>query len=87
MNGHGMDYPASIPGRTRDFFITTSRPVQRMHDLPGAISPSVKSSDHEVNYTPPPSTEIKNIWSYTSITQYVLNVWRLIRYGDFIPLP
>jgi hypothetical protein len=53
-------------------FTTTSRqapsstqpPIQL---VPGAISLQVKRPGREADHSPPPSAEVKNAWSYTSI--------------------
>jgi hypothetical protein len=36
----------------------------------------------EADHTPPSSTEVKNAWHYTSIPQYVLLAWCLVKHTD-----
>jgi hypothetical protein len=40
----------------------------------GALSTRAKRPGFEVNHSPSPSAEIKNYWSYISITRMIL--WR-----------
>jgi hypothetical protein len=37
----------------------------------GPLSPEVRQLGNEVDYSPPPSAEVKNAWSCTSISPYV----------------
>jgi hypothetical protein len=51
---------------------TASRPALRPTQPPiqcvlGTLSPGVKQPGCEVDHSPPPSVEVKNAWSYTSI--------------------
>jgi hypothetical protein len=53
-------------------FATTSRPVlgpsqPPIQWVPGTLFLGLKQSRHEADHSPPPSAEIKNAWSYTSI--------------------
>jgi len=63
-----------IPSRVRNSSLclhvqTTQPPVQWVL---GALSPGVKWLRHEIVLSPPSSTEVKNVWSYTSTPPYVL---------------
>jgi hypothetical protein len=54
-------------------FATASRPVlgptqPPIQWVPGVLSPGVKRPRCEAYHSPPPSSEIKNAWSYTSIS-------------------
>jgi hypothetical protein len=42
---------------------TTQPPIQW---VPGALSLGIKQPGHEADHSPPPSAEVKNVWSYTS---------------------
>jgi hypothetical protein len=44
------------------------------------LSMWVKQSGHEADHSPPPSAEVKNAWSYTSIPQYVFMAWYLMKH-------
>jgi hypothetical protein len=43
--------------------------------VPGAVSLRVKRPEHEADYSPPSSVEVKNEWSYTSTPQYASMAW------------
>jgi len=58
-------------------------------------SQGVRRSGREADHSPPPSTEVKNVWSYTFIppirlhdvvlklsTGYVFTVWYLLKHRD-----
>jgi hypothetical protein len=47
--------------------------------VPGAFSQGVKQPGREVKNSPSSNSEVKNIWSYTSIPQYVFIAWCLIK--------
>jgi hypothetical protein len=52
-------------------FTTVSRPAlgpikPPIHWVPGALSVGVKRPGREGDHSPPSSTEVKNVWSYTS---------------------
>jgi hypothetical protein len=58
-------------------FATASRPAlgptqPPIQWVPGALSLEVKQPGREADHSPPSSGEVKNAWSYTSTTQYVL---------------
>jgi len=53
----------------------------KWHSLLTSLIQSTVSVLH-FSKTPPPSAEVKNVWSYTSTPQYVLMVWYL--YFTFI---
>jgi len=38
--------------------------------------------EREAGHSPPPSTEVKNEWSYTSNPQYVFMTWYLLKHMD-----
>jgi hypothetical protein len=50
----------------------TQPPIQR---VPGVLSLAVKRPGREADHSPPPSAEVKNVWSYTSTPQYVFMAW------------
>jgi len=57
MQGLGIFFPAvSRPAQK-----PTQTPIQR---VPGAPSPGVKRPEHEDDYSPLSSAEVKNEWSY-----------------------
>jgi hypothetical protein len=50
----------------------TQPPIQW---VPGDLSLGVKRSGREADHSPPFRAEVKNVWSYTSIPQYVFMAW------------
>jgi hypothetical protein len=48
--------------------------------VPGALSPRIKRPRCKGDHSPPSSAEVKNAWSYTSITPYVFMAWCLVRH-------
>jgi hypothetical protein len=50
----------------------TQPPIQW---VPGALPLGVKRPGREVDHSPPSSAEVKNEWSYTSITPYASMAW------------
>jgi hypothetical protein len=67
---------SSSPGRAKNFLFSmlsrlalepTQPPIQW---IPGALSQRVKRQGHEVNHSPPASTEIKKIWIYIFTPPY-----------------
>jgi hypothetical protein len=42
--------------------------------------PRVKQLWREADHSPPPSAEVKNVWSYTSTPSYVFMTWCLVKY-------
>jgi hypothetical protein len=48
----------------------------------GALSLGVKRPGREADHSPPCSTDVKNEWSYTSISQYVFMAWCLVKHRD-----
>jgi hypothetical protein len=50
-----------------------SQPLDQL--VPGALSYGVKWTWHKADHLPPPSVEVKNMWSYTSTPEYVFMVW------------
>jgi len=50
----------------------TQLPIQ---SVPSAPSPRVKRPGREADHSLPTSAEVKNVWSYTSTSQYVFMVW------------
>jgi len=40
----------------------------------------IKRSGREADHSPPCSTEVKNVWCYTSTPPYVFMAWRLINH-------
>jgi hypothetical protein len=56
-------------------FFMSSRPVLEPTQPPiqwvlGALSPGVKRTEHEADYSPPTSIEVKKTWMYTSTSPY-----------------
>jgi len=45
----------------------------------GTVSPVLKRSGRETDESPPPSTEVSNVWSNTSIPPH-FTVWFLVKY-------
>jgi hypothetical protein len=52
---------------TRPALVPTQPPIQW---IPGALSLGVKRPGREADHSPPPSTEVRNAWSYNSTLQY-----------------
>jgi hypothetical protein len=50
----------------------TQPPIQW---APGALSLGVKRPEREAEHSLPSSAEVKNMWSYTSTTQYAFMAW------------
>jgi hypothetical protein len=48
----------------------------------GALSVGLKRPGREVDHSPPPSTEVKNAWSHTSIPQCIFMARFLVKYRD-----
>jgi hypothetical protein len=48
----------------------------------GALSPGLKWPGRELNHSPPSEAEIKNVWSYTSTSQYVFIEWCLVKHRN-----
>jgi len=51
----------------------------------GNLSQEVKWLEHDTDYSPPTSAEIKNMWSYTAIPPfpaYITKVWCLIKHRN-----
>jgi hypothetical protein len=68
-------------------FTTVSRPALGPTQPPiswlqGTISLGVKRPVSAADHSPPSSAEVKNAWSYTSIPQYVIVVWCLVKHRD-----
>jgi hypothetical protein len=67
------------------FLLTTaSRPAlwptqSHIQWVPEALSLGVKGKEREADHSRPSSAEVKNAWSYTSISQYTLKVWCSIK--------
>jgi hypothetical protein len=51
------------------------------------LFPRVKQLGYEADYSPPPSSEVKNSWSYASTPSYVFMTWSLIKHKDNFTLP
>jgi hypothetical protein len=62
----------------------TQPPIQW---VPGALSLGVKRLGYEDDHSPPPSSEVKNAWSYTSTPQYAFMAWCLVKHRDNFTLP
>jgi hypothetical protein len=46
------------------------------------FSLGAKRSGREADHSPPSSAEVKNAWSYTLTSQYVLMAWCLVKHSD-----
>jgi hypothetical protein len=57
----------------------TQPPIQWVR---GSLSLGVKRPGCEADHSPPPSAEVKNAWSYTSIPQYAFMVWCSVKAQD-----
>jgi hypothetical protein len=42
----------------------------------------VKRPEREADHSPPSSTEIKNVWSYTFTPEYAFMAWCLVKHKD-----
>ena len=77
----------SIPGRNKGFFCSPKRPnwLWSPPSIPfrgtGSSFPTVKWPRPEAHHSPP-SAEVKNEWSYTSIPPYTFMAWA----GTALPL-
>jgi len=85
-----VQFPARV---MRVFFSSSPRPY-RLWAHPasyqrgtGDLFPGVKQPGREVDDSFPPSSEVKNVWSYTSILPYVFMVWCLIKHRDNFTFP
>jgi hypothetical protein len=63
---------------------TSSRPAlgpakTSIQWVPAIVTPEVKRPPREADHSPPPSSEVKNAWSYTSTPQYVLMASFLVK--------
>jgi hypothetical protein len=70
-----MAYHLEVDGG--DVITPASYPVGTEGPFPGVKRPVL-----EADRSPPSSTEVKNVWSYTSTTQYVFTVWYLVKHRD-----
>jgi len=73
------------------FFSTASRPALRPTQPPiqrvlGTLTPGVKRSGRDVNYSHPSSAEVKNAWSCTSSPQYVFMALCVVKHSDISAL-
>jgi hypothetical protein len=57
----------------------TQPPIQW---VPEALSLEVKHLGHGADHSPPSSAKVKNVWSYTSISQYVFMAWCLVKHRN-----
>jgi len=75
----------SHEGQWWDFFSSPPRPdlfwspPSLLYSGTGALSPEVKRPEREADHLPPSNAEVKNVWCYISILQYILMVWCLVR--------
>jgi hypothetical protein len=84
-----MDGRCSIPGGDREFYLfaTASRPAlgpthSPIQWIPAALFREVKRPGRETDHCPPSGAEVENVWSYTSVPQYVFMAWCLVKHGD-----
>jgi hypothetical protein len=72
------------PSRGKIFLLTTlSRPVlwptqPHIQWAPWALSLGIKRPGREAEHSPPPSAEVKKMWTYTSTPPYASMAWCLI---------
>jgi hypothetical protein len=66
----------SLHNPSRPVLGPTQPPVQW---VPGAISLGVKWPENEADHSPPCSTEVKYVWSYTSTPQYAFKAWYSVK--------
>jgi hypothetical protein len=72
-------------------FTTTSRPAlgptqSPVKWIPGSLSLGIKRPEHEADHSPPSSTEVKNVWSYTSTPQYAFMEWCSVKAQEHLYL-
>jgi hypothetical protein len=86
--GYGLDdqWFESRQGLGNFLFTTASRPALRPTQPPiqwvlDALSLGVKRPRRETGHSFPPSAEVKNAWSYTSIHPYVFMAQCLVKYA------
>jgi hypothetical protein len=48
----------------------------------GVLTPGIKRPRREADRLPPSIAWVKNAWSYSSTSQYVLTAWCLVKYRD-----
>jgi len=48
----------------------------------GVLPSGVKRSEREADHSTSSSAEFKNAWSYTSLPQYVIMAWCLVKHKD-----
>jgi hypothetical protein len=58
----------------------TQPPVQL---VTGVLSPGVKQQEREADHSPPSSSEVRNMWSYTSTNPYLLMAWYSVWHRGF----
>jgi hypothetical protein len=63
-------------------FSTASRPAQGPTQPPIQWVSGVKWPEREDDHSPPSTAEVKNVWCYTSIPQYVVMAWCLVKHRD-----
>jgi hypothetical protein len=68
-------------------FTTVSRPSMEptqppIRWVPGVLSLGGKRPEREADHSPPSSTEVKNLWSYTFTLQYTFMVWFSVKAQD-----
>jgi hypothetical protein len=86
-----LDNHGSISGKDNEgifsFFATASRPAlgpsqPPIQWVPGNILRGIKRSGREADHSSLPSTEVKNVWSYTSTPTHLFMAWYLIKHRD-----
>jgi hypothetical protein len=65
-----MGFLGPIPGRSKIFLFTTSRPTLRpnqppIHCIPRDVSLEINWPEHDTDHPSPYSDEVKKTWSYT----------------------
>jgi hypothetical protein len=78
--------------RVSFFFTTASRPVlgptqPPIQWVPWVPCPGKKRLGREADHSPPSSTEVRNVWNYTSTTPCAFMAWYFVKHKDNITLP
>jgi hypothetical protein len=77
----------SLQGLGIFLFTSASRPAlgptqPPIQWVPGALSLGVKGTGREDNHLHPSRAEVKNAWSYTSVSPYVFMAWYIGKHRD-----
>jgi len=66
----GVQFPARVGTFSIAILVPTQRPIQW---VPGVVFPGIERSGSETDHSPPSSAEVKNVWSYLSISPTLLH--------------